>query len=63
VRRRAERHAVERALMGHRGRVADAARELDISRITLYRLLESYGFDSAAFLSVTRADVPLTTMR
>jgi DNA-binding NtrC family response regulator len=49
--------------MGHRGRVADAARELDISRITLYRLLESYGFDSAAFLSVTRADVPLTTMR
>ncbi|MPW17812.1 sigma-54-dependent Fis family transcriptional regulator [Paraburkholderia sp. CNPSo 3157] len=63
VRRRAEQHAVERALMRHRGRVADAARELDISRVTLYRLLESYGFDIAAFLSVIRADVSLTTVR
>jgi hypothetical protein len=64
VRRSAEQQAVERALLRHRGRVADAARNLDISRVTLYRLLESYGFDIAAFLSGMRTTEPsLTPMR
>ncbi|SDJ59931.1 DNA-binding transcriptional response regulator, NtrC family, contains REC, AAA-type ATPase, and a Fis-type DNA-binding domains [Paraburkholderia steynii] len=60
VRRDAERRAIERALLRHRGKVADAARELDISRVTLYRLLESYEVDIARFLRGMRTDVPLT---
>ncbi|WP_233805068.1 sigma-54 dependent transcriptional regulator [Paraburkholderia sp. HP33-1] len=50
VRRNAERQAVEKALLRNRGRVADAARDLDISRVTLYRLLDLPGFDFASFL-------------
>jgi transcriptional regulator of acetoin/glycerol metabolism len=63
VRRRAEQQAVERALLRHRGRVADAARDLGISRVTLYRLLESYGFDIASFLRGLRTDRSLTVVR
>ncbi|QCU53014.1 sigma-54-dependent Fis family transcriptional regulator [Burkholderia pseudomallei] len=43
ARERAERHAIEVALLRHRGRLADAARELGVSRVTLYRLLCAYG--------------------
>jgi DNA-binding NtrC family response regulator len=39
----AERRAIELALLRHRGRFADAARELGVSRVTLYRLLCAYG--------------------
>ncbi|WP_431311429.1 helix-turn-helix domain-containing protein [Paraburkholderia aromaticivorans] len=35
--------AIELALQRHRGRPGDAARELSISRTTLYRLLTSHG--------------------
>lgn len=52
ARETAERQAIELALLRHRGRLGDAARELSISRTTLYRLLSShgmrYGEDSAA---------------
>ncbi|MBN3756105.1 sigma-54-dependent Fis family transcriptional regulator [Paraburkholderia sp. Tr-20389] len=63
VRRHAEQHAIESALLRHRGNVADAARELEISRVTLYRLLESYECDMATFLRGMRADVPLMMVR
>ncbi|MFM0213369.1 sigma-54 dependent transcriptional regulator [Paraburkholderia sediminicola] len=52
ARETAERQAIELALLRHRGRLGDAARELSISRATLYRLLSAhgmrYGEDSAA---------------
>ena len=43
AREQAERRAIELALLHNRGRLVDAARELDISRVTLYRLLSAYG--------------------
>lgn len=43
ARETAERQAIELALLRHRGRPGDAARELSISRTTLYRLLTSHG--------------------
>jgi DNA-binding NtrC family response regulator len=47
VRETAERQAVELALLRHRGRPGDAARELGISRATLYRLLAAHGIRGA----------------
>jgi len=38
-----ERQAIEFALLRNRGRLADAAQDLGISRVTLYRLLSTYG--------------------
>src|SRR6201991_1103790 len=43
AREAAERQAIELALLRHRGRLGDAAQELGISRVTLYRLLCSHG--------------------
>jgi DNA-binding NtrC family response regulator len=43
VREAAERQAIESALLRHRGRLGDAAQELGISRVTLYRLLSAHG--------------------
>jgi len=43
AREAAERQAIELALLRHRGRLGDAAQELGISRVTLYRLLGSHG--------------------
>jgi DNA-binding NtrC family response regulator len=43
AREAAERQAIELALLRHRGRLGDAAHELGISRVTLYRLLSSHG--------------------
>ncbi|QQC65740.1 sigma-54-dependent transcriptional regulator [Paraburkholderia ginsengisoli] len=43
AREAAERQALELALLRHRGRPGDAARELSISRATLYRLLAEHG--------------------
>jgi DNA-binding NtrC family response regulator len=43
AREAAERQAIELALLRHRGRLGDAAHELGISRVTLYRLLCSHG--------------------
>jgi DNA-binding NtrC family response regulator len=51
ARESAERQAIELALLRHRGRLSDAAQELGISRVTLYRLLTSHGL---------RADVGAT---
>jgi DNA-binding NtrC family response regulator len=47
AREAAERQAIELALLRHRGRLGDAAHELGISRVTLYRLLTSHGLRSA----------------
>ncbi len=43
AREAAERQAIELALLRHRGRLGDAAQELGISRVTLYRLLGAHG--------------------
>ncbi|WP_031363493.1 sigma-54 dependent transcriptional regulator [Caballeronia sordidicola] len=43
AREAAERQAIELALLRHRGRLGDAAQELGISRVTLYRLLSAHG--------------------
>ncbi|GLU32335.1 sigma-54 dependent transcriptional regulator [Trinickia caryophylli] len=43
AREAAERQAIELALLRHRGRLGDAAHELGISRVTLYRLLGAHG--------------------
>jgi DNA-binding NtrC family response regulator len=43
----AERQAIELALLRHRGRLGDAAQELGISRVTLYRLLNAHGLRAA----------------
>lgn len=40
-----------------------AARDLGVSRVTLYRLLESHGFDIASFLKGLRTDGSLTAVR
>jgi len=42
AREAAERQAIELALLRHRGRLGDAAKELGISRVTLYRLLATH---------------------
>jgi DNA-binding NtrC family response regulator len=47
AREAAERQAIELALLRHRGRLGDAAHELGISRVTLYRLLTSHGLRSS----------------
>jgi DNA-binding NtrC family response regulator len=54
ARQAAERHAIEVALLRHRGRLSDTARELEISRVTLYRLLTAHGLRAPA----TEADNP-----
>jgi DNA-binding NtrC family response regulator len=43
AREAADRQAIELALLRHRGRLGDAAQELGISRVTLYRLLSAHG--------------------
>jgi DNA-binding NtrC family response regulator len=48
ARETAERQAIELALLRHRGRLGDAAHELGISRVTLYRLLTSHGLRTAS---------------
>ncbi|CAL8481199.1 sigma 54-interacting transcriptional regulator [Caballeronia sp. S22] len=42
ARRAAERRAIEMALLRHRGRLGEAANELGIARVTLYRLLNAH---------------------
>ncbi|SOE91920.1 DNA-binding transcriptional response regulator, NtrC family, contains REC, AAA-type ATPase, and a Fis-type DNA-binding domains [Burkholderia sp. D7] len=48
ARHAAERYVIELALLRNRGRLIDAARELDISRVTLYRLLTAHGLRTPA---------------
>ncbi|ALK29732.1 sigma-54 dependent transcriptional regulator [Burkholderia plantarii] len=43
AREAAERRAIEVALLRHRGRLAEAACELGVSRVTLYRLMLAHG--------------------
>jgi DNA-binding NtrC family response regulator len=47
VRDSATRDAIERALQRNRGRLVDTARDLAVSRVTLYRLLERLGLRSS----------------
>jgi DNA-binding NtrC family response regulator len=47
AREAAERQAIEKALLRHRGRLGDAAQELGISRVTLYRLLTNHALREA----------------
>jgi DNA-binding NtrC family response regulator len=44
----AERRAIEMTLLRHRGRLGEAAKELGIARVTLYRLTNAYGLRSEA---------------
>ncbi|SAL07372.1 sigma-54 dependent transcription regulator [Caballeronia arationis] len=46
AREAAERQTIEMALLRHRGRLGEAAQELGISRVTLYRLLNAHGLRS-----------------
>jgi DNA-binding NtrC family response regulator len=46
ARERAEREVIEQALERHPGRLVDAARELGISRVTLYRLMSALGMSA-----------------
>ncbi|MDR5740428.1 sigma 54-interacting transcriptional regulator [Caballeronia sp. LZ016] len=48
AREAAERQAIEVALLRHRGRLGEAADELGISRVTLYRMLTAYGLRAKA---------------
>jgi DNA-binding NtrC family response regulator len=59
AREAAERQAIELALLRHRGRLGDAAHELGISRVTLYRLLTSHGLRTAT-LGVSAPEAQLT---
>jgi DNA-binding NtrC family response regulator len=43
VREAAEKHAIEAALLRHRHRLNEAAADLGISRVTLYRLMGAHG--------------------
>ncbi|KVN33761.1 Fis family transcriptional regulator [Burkholderia pyrrocinia] len=45
IRKSVERGAIEFALLRTRGRVAASARELGVSRATLYRWMEAYGIE------------------
>ena len=54
VRDAATRDAIERALQRNRGRLVDTARELGVSRVTLYRLMGRHG------LRVSDPDAPDT---
>ncbi|VWB96183.1 Fis family transcriptional regulator [Burkholderia diffusa] len=45
IRKSIEREAIESALLRTRGRVAASARELGVSRATLYRWMEAYGIE------------------
>jgi DNA-binding NtrC family response regulator len=47
VRDAATRQAIERALQRNRGRLIDTARELGVSRVTLYRLIGRHGLREA----------------
>jgi DNA-binding NtrC family response regulator len=50
AREAAERQAIELALLRHRGRLGDAAKDLGISRVTLYRLLNTHALRVATAL-------------
>ncbi|WJF91032.1 sigma-54 dependent transcriptional regulator [Paraburkholderia bonniea] len=51
ARESAEKHAIETALLRHRHRLAEAAADLGISRVTLYRLMSAHGLRDAEVAS------------
>jgi DNA-binding NtrC family response regulator len=56
AREAAERRAIELVLLRHRGSLGDAAQELGISRVTLYRLLTALGLrDDVSAMPTTNA--------
>jgi DNA-binding NtrC family response regulator len=46
-----ERQAIQAALLRNRGRLGEAAQELGVSRVTLYRLLSAYGMRNPSLAS------------
>ena len=56
AREAAEKRAIEAALLRHRHRLNEAASELGISRVTLYRLLGSHGWRDPAASDEKAAD-------
>jgi DNA-binding NtrC family response regulator len=59
AREAAERQAIELALLRHRGRLGDAAKDLGISRVTLYRLLNTHASRVATSLpDIDMEDAP-----
>ncbi|TBR13187.1 MAG: sigma-54-dependent Fis family transcriptional regulator [Lysobacter sp.] len=59
ARAQATRGTIEAALRRHRGRLVDAARDLDISRVTLYRLMQRHGLQADDSDGATQAALPL----
>ncbi|KWI29865.1 Fis family transcriptional regulator [Burkholderia ubonensis] len=59
AREAAERQAIEHALLRHRGRFADAARELGVSRVTLYRLMCAHGMRERGDAALAGFSAPL----
>ena len=57
IRSTAVRNAIERTLGRHDGRLAEAARELGVSRVTLYRLMQRHGLRPPA--AATSEVVPM----
>ncbi len=51
VRARAEVRAIHAAIRRNRGNIAAAARQLEISRVTLYQLMDKYGLEKDRCLS------------
>lgn len=61
VRDMAEKEAIRAALARNKHKVLHAARELGISRVTLYRLIDKHGIDRRAGPDDESADFPSTT--
>jgi transcriptional regulator of acetoin/glycerol metabolism len=51
AREAAEKRAIELTLLRHRHRLSEAAAELGISRVTLYRLMVAHGLRGATVAS------------
>ncbi|MXN78550.1 sigma-54-dependent Fis family transcriptional regulator [Burkholderia sp. 4701] len=62
AREAAERQAIEHALLRHRGRFADAARELGVSRVTLYRLMCAHGMRDRSDAALAGFPAPLPNL-
>ncbi|WP_120297607.1 helix-turn-helix domain-containing protein [Paraburkholderia sp. BL23I1N1] len=56
IRERAERSAIESALLRHDYRLGETATALGISRVTLYRMMKAYGMRVAVGATVEDTD-------
>ncbi|AXK73179.1 sigma-54-dependent Fis family transcriptional regulator [Lysobacter sp. TY2-98] len=62
VRNDATRRAIEAALRRCHGRLVDVARELDVSRVTLYRLMQRYGLRDDGGQGEVASVTPITPL-